>query len=115
MRLHLREQLVEVNLHELSALEDVKSPCGEYRLSHRVCDRVSDTENGHDHNHLHIPCDSLLNHSIFVYVLFLGLCPCPGLGLGKNQIYLDCDSDIAKYYGYRECTFSPKWTLTSEV
>ena len=102
MGLHLREQLdqveeVEENLHELSALEgrfDVKRLCGcgeEYRLSRHVCDLVSGAENGHNHNnHLHILCDGLVGHSIFVCTLFLGL--------GKVQIYLDCDSDIANNY-----------------
>ena len=98
MVLHLREQVVEENLHELFALEgrfDVKSFCGEHRLSHHVCDLVSGTENGHNHNHLHILCDSLFGHSIFVCTLFLGL------GLGKDQIYLDYDSDMADSY-FRE-------------
>ena len=64
--------------------------CGERRLSHHVCDLGSGTENGHNRNHRRILlCDSLLGHGIFVCTLFLCLC------LGKDQIYLDCDSDIA--------------------
>ena len=111
MGLHLREQLdqVEEYLHELSALEgrfDVKRLCRcgeEHRLSHHVCDLVSDVENGHNHNnHLHTLCDSLLSHSIFVCTPFLGL------GLGKDQIYLDCDSDIADIY---VCELSGKYVL----
>ena len=95
MGLPLQEQLVQVeeNLHELPSLEgrfDVMGLCcclGEYRLSHHVCDHVSGAENGRNHNnHLRI-CDSLLGRSIFVCTLFLGL--------GKDQICLDCDSDIA--------------------
>ena len=60
---------------------------GESRLSHLVyCDLVSGVENDHN-NHLHIFCDSLLGHSIVVCTLFLDP--------GKDQIRLDCDSDIA--------------------
>ena len=95
----VQQDQVEENLHELSALEDrfdvMKRLCHvgpaavESRLSHLVyCDLVSGVENDHNHNnHLHIFCDSLLGHSIVVCTLFLGP--------GKDQICLDCDSDIA--------------------
>ena len=112
MELHLRvvhtlDQVEEEeNLRELSSLEarfDVKRLCrvrwGVSRLSHLVCDLVSGAENDHNHNnHLHIFCDSLLGHSIFVCTLFLGP--------GKDQIYLDFDSDIANVdfgVSYRKC------------
>ena len=70
---------------------------GERRLSHHVGDLISGTENGHNHNYRHILCDSLLGRDIFGCTLFLFLFPGLGLGpgLGKNQIYLDCDSDMA--------------------
>ena len=101
---------VEENLHELPALEvrfDVKRLCycrvgwwGECHLSHLVCDLVFGAENGHNryNNCRHILCDSLLGHSIFVCILFLGP--------GKDQIYLDSDFDIAKFsVSSRKCRF----------